>query len=157
MIPLIEKEVVEKKKWIDKDEFLDAIAVSQSLPGILAVNISIYTGNKLFGVKGAVVATLGTVLPSFTMILLIALFFSRIYEKPAVIAIFRGIRPAVVALIIIHVFSTAKSAKLTWANAWIPVAGALLIWLLGVSPVYIIIGAGVYVLIRRLYLNHKNQ
>ena len=73
MISIIEKEVVDKHKWLNKNEFLDALAISQSLPGILAVNISILTGNKLKGVRGSIAATLGTVLPSFILILLIAL------------------------------------------------------------------------------------
>lgn len=149
MISIIEKEVVDKKKWIEKEEFVDALAVSQSLPGILAVNISIYTGNKLRLLKGAIAATLGTVLPSFLMILAIALFFSRIYEYPAVVAVFNGIRPAVVALIIIPVFSTAKAARLNRTNFWIPVVAALLIWLLGVSPVYIILGVAAYALAKK--------
>ena len=141
MISIIEKEVVEKRKWLEKEEFIDALAVSQSLPGILAVNISIFTGNKHAGFKGAIAATLGTVLPSFTMILAIALFFTRIYHEPYMIAIFNGIRPAVVALIVLPVISTAKSSKITWKNCWIPIVSALLIWLLGVSPIYIILGA----------------
>ncbi|MEG1617524.1 MAG: chromate transporter [Bacteroidales bacterium] len=153
MISIIEKEVVEKKKWIEKEEFVDAIAVSQSLPGILAVNISIYTGNKLRRLKGAVAATLGTVLPSFLLILAIAMFFSQIYDNPVVIAIFNGIRPAVVALIIIPVFSTAKTAKINKSNIFIPVVGALLIWLLGVSPVYIILGAALYGILRKIVLS----
>ena len=151
MISIIEKEVVDNKKWLTREEFVDALAVSQSLPGILAVNISIYTGNKLRSLRGAIAATLGTVMPSFMIILAIAIFFSQVYENPAVIAIFNGIRPAVVALIVIPVFSTAKAAKLTWGTAWIPVAGAALIWLLGVSPVYIILGVAAYALVRQAY------
>ncbi|MGL4293567.1 MAG: chromate transporter [Bacteroidales bacterium] len=150
MIAIIEKEVVEKKGWIGKEEFVDALAVSQSLPGILAVNISIYTGNKLRSLKGAIAATLGTVLPSFLMILAIAIFFSQIYNNHSVVAIFNGIRPAVVALIIIPVFSTARAAKLNLTNFWIPIVAALLIWLAGISPVYIILGVCVYSLVRRL-------
>ena len=129
MISIIEKEVVGKKNWISKEEFVDALAISQSWTGILAVNISIYTGNKLRSLKGAIVATLGTVLPSFMMILAIAIFFTRIYHDPNVVAVFNGIRPAVVALIIVPVFSTAKSAKIDKTNFWIPIVGALLIWL----------------------------
>ncbi|MDO5571425.1 MAG: chromate transporter [Bacteroidales bacterium] len=151
MISIIEKEVVDKKRWVEKEEFIDAIAVSQSLPGILAVNISIYTGHKLYKLPGAVVATLGTILPSFIMILAIALFFTSIYDKPDVVAVFRGIRPAVVALILIPVFSTAKAAKINITNVWIPIAGALLIWLLGVSPVYIILGAAAFGIFRKLF------
>ncbi len=150
MISIIEKEVVEKKSWLGKEEFIDALAVSQSLPGIMAVNISIFTGNKQAGFKGALAATLGTVLPSFVMILAIALFFTRIYNEPYMIAIFNGIRPAVVALIVIPVFTTAKSSKITWRNCWIPIVGALLIWLVGVSPVYIILGAAALAVFRML-------
>ena len=156
MISIIENEVVTKRHWIDKEEFIDALAVSQSLPGVLAVNISIYTGNKMRAFKGALAATLGTVLPSFLMILAIALFFSRIYDNPTVMAIFNGIRPAVVALIIVPVFSTAKSAKLNCSNIWIPIVGALLIWLLGVSPVYVILGVAVYALTFQ-YFKMRNE
>ncbi|MEG2122149.1 MAG: chromate transporter, partial [Rikenellaceae bacterium] len=95
MIPAIEKEVVDIKKWLSKEEFLDALVISQSLPGILAVNISILVGQKRFGQKGSLIATLGTVLPSFILILLIAMFFVKIYDNPIVVAIFKGIRPAV--------------------------------------------------------------
>ena len=146
----LEKEIVDKKKWISREDFVDLLAVSQSLPGILAVNISIATGRKLKGIKGAVMSALGTVLPSFLMILCIAIFFRRIYDNEKVIAVFNGIRPAVVALIIIPVFSTAKTAKLDKFNFWVPIASALLIWLLGVSPIYIILGAGAYGILRML-------
>ena len=130
MISIIEKEIVEIKKWISKEDFVDLLAVSQTLPGILAVNISIATGNKLRGSKGAVTAALGTILPSFLLILCIAVFFRKMYDNQYMISIFNGIRPAVVALIVIPVISTAKAAKLDKFNFWIPIAGALLIWLL---------------------------
>ncbi|MEG1553921.1 MAG: chromate transporter [Rikenellaceae bacterium] len=139
MIPAIEKEVVDIKKWLSKEEFLDALVISQSLPGILAVNISILVGQKRFGQKGSLIATLGTVLPSFILILLIAMFFVKIYDNPIVVAIFKGIRPAVVALIIAPVLSTAKSAKIGWRTVWIPGLIALLVWQWGISPVYLIL------------------
>ena len=142
MIPMIEAEVVDKYKWVSKEEFLDLIAISQSCPGVFAINISIFIGYKLRKVKGAVVTALGTALPSFLIILAIALFFQRFKDNEVVAAIFRGIRPAVVALIAVPTFNLAKSAHLTWANCWIPIVGALAIWLLGVSPIYIILAAG---------------
>ena len=92
MIPIIEREVVDKHKWISREDFLDQLAITQSLPGILAVNVAVLVGNKLRGVKGSIVAALGTILPSFFMILLIAIFFTRIYNNPTVISIFKGIR-----------------------------------------------------------------
>lgn len=87
--------------------------------------------------------TLGTILPSFLIILAIALFFQQFKNYQTVENIFKGIRPAVVALIAAPTFSMAKSAKISRYNCWIPIASALLIWLLGVSPVYIIIIAGI--------------
>lgn len=143
MIPLIEAEIIEKKKWIGKDEFTDLLAIAQSCPGIFAVNISIFIGYRLRKVKGALVTCLGTALPSFIIILLIALFFHQFKDNEIVAAIFRGIRPAVVALIAVPTFNLAKKAKLNRYTFWIPIASALLIWLLGVSPIFIIIAAGV--------------
>ena len=143
MIPLIEREVVDKYHWIDKEEFLDELAVAQSLPGILAVNISVLVGNKLRGFKGSFVAAMGTILPSFVVILLIAIFFSQIYNNPTVASIFKGIRPAVVALILAPVITTAQAARLNKRTILIPIIVALAIWMGGVSPVLcIILGGG---------------
>ena len=143
MIPLIEEEVVNKKRCVSREEFLDLIAIAQSCPGVFTINISIFIGYKLRKVRGALATAFGTALPSFLIILLIAMFFYRFQENPVVAAIFRGIRPAVVALIAVPTFNLAKSAKISWVNCWIPIAGALLIWLMGVSPIYIIILAGI--------------
>ena len=139
----------------EEEGFIVVLAGDQSWTGRLAVNIFIYTGNNLKLFKGAGAATLGTVLPSFLMILAIAIFFSKIYDNPYVIAIFNGIRPAVVALIVVPVISTAKSAKLSWRNLWIPVGGALLLWLVSVSPVYIILGAAVYSLLYKFISDRR--
>lgn len=143
MVPLIETELVDKRKWIGKDEFIDMLALTQSVPGIFAVNIAIFIGYKLRKFKGSLAMALGTILPSFLIILAIALFFQQFKQYQVVENIFKGIRPAVVALIAAPTFSMAKSAKISRYNIWIPVVSALLIWLLGVSPVYIIILAGV--------------
>lgn len=142
MVPLIEEEIVDKRKWIAKEDFIDLLAISQSTPGILAVNISIFIGYKLRGIRGSVVTTMGTVLPSFLIILAIAMFFHNFKENAVVERIFKGIRPAVVALIAAPTFSMAKSAKISRHNVWIPVVSALVIWLLGFSPIWVIIIAG---------------
>ncbi|MDR1609899.1 MAG: chromate transporter [Candidatus Symbiothrix sp.] len=143
MLPLIEKDVVEKKQWIDPKEFVDITAVSQSLPGIFAVNISIFTGYKLKGYLGSIVATLGAILPSFLIILLIAVFFRHFDENIYVVKIFNAIRPAVVALIAVPVFTTAKNIGINLKTVVIPVAAAVLIWYWGVSPIYIVLVAAV--------------
>ena len=144
MIPIIESEVVEKHKWVSKEEFLDLIAIAQSCPGVFAINISTFIGYKLRKVRGAISCTLGTALPSFLIILLIAMFFHQFQDNAIVASIFRGIRPAVVALIAVPTFNLAKSAQLTWTTAWIPVVGALAILALGVSPIIIILAAGLF-------------
>ena len=143
MVPLIEEEIVNKKQWIAKEDFIDLLAIAQSVPGVFAVNLSIFIGYKLRKFPGALAMALGTILPSFLIILGIALFFQRFKEYEAVENIFKGIRPAVVALIAAPTFNMAKSAKINKYNVWIPIVSALLIWLLGVSPVYIIALAGV--------------
>jgi chromate transporter len=141
MIPIIENEVVEKHQWVNRDEFLDLIAVAQSCPGVFAINISIFIGYKLQKMRGALSACLGTALPSFLIILLIALFFHSFMDVPWVAAMFRGIRPAVVALIAVPTFKLAKTAGISLVNCWIPILSAVLIWALGVNPIYIIMAA----------------
>lgn len=130
MISIIQREIVDKHKWMGQNEFLDLLAVSQSLPGILAVNISVAVGDKLRGQRGSIFAAMGTILPSFLIILAIAIFLTpeAINGNPVLIKIFKGIRPAVVALIIAPVLTAAKSARINWKTVWIPVGVALIIW-----------------------------
>ena len=127
MIPLIQTEVVDRHKWVSKEEFLDLIAIAQSCPGVFAANISIFIGYKLRKVPGAIVTCLGTCLPSFIIILLIAMFFRQFQD----------------ALIAVPTFNLAKSAKITWSTCWIPIVCALAIWLLGVSPILVILLAAI--------------
>lgn len=130
MISIIEREIVDRHHWLEREEFLDLLAVAQSLPGILAVNISVAVGDKLRGVKGSICAALGTILPSFFMILAIAIFLTpdMIKNNSILSPVFKGIRPAVVGLIVAPVLSAAKAAKLNWKTVIIPIAVALLIW-----------------------------
>jgi chromate transport protein len=141
MISIIENEVVDKQRWIGKEEFIDLIAIAQSCPGVFAVNISIFIGYKLRKTPGALCTSLGTALPSFLIILFIALFFHQFMDIAWVAAMFRGIRPAVVALIAVPTFTLAKNAKINLANCWIPIVTALLIAYLGVNPIYVLIAA----------------
>ena len=144
MIPQIEAEIVDKRQWMKREEYLDLIAVAQSCPGALAVNMSIFIGYKLRKLSGALCATLGVALPSFVIILLIAMFFHKFQDNAVVASMFNGIRPAVVALIAAPVFSLARSARIAITNCWIPIVSALLIWLLGVNPIYVLLAAGVF-------------
>lgn len=164
MISIIEKEIVHHHKWIGKEEFLDLLAVAQSLPGILAVNISVAVGDKVKGLKGSIVAAAGTILPSFLIILAIAIFLTPevIKSNPTVTAIFKGIRPAVVALIVAPVLTSAKAAGITWRTFAIPAAVALLIWskipYISNPIIYIILGGiGGYVWFTHRTLKNKEE
>lgn len=139
MLPMIEDEVVDKKKWINKGDFLDLLAVAQTVPGVFAVNMSINIGYRLRKVPGALACALGCVLPSFLIILAIALFFHQFENNPTVEAIFKGIRPAVVALIAAPCIKLSKSAGINLSNVWLPICAVMGIWLFYISPVYIIL------------------
>ncbi len=156
MISIIEKEIVDKKKWVDKEEYLNLLAVSQSIPGILAVNMAVAVGDKLRGRRGAFCAAIGTILPSFMMILCIAIFLTpdMIKNNETLNNIFKGIRPAVVALIVAPVISSARAAKISRKTVALPIVVALLIWsklpYISNPIVYIILGgAGGYLWLRR--------
>ena len=139
MLPLIQREVVDRKGWIDEEEFLNMIALAQAAPGLIAVNSAICIGWRVGGWRGVCGAVLGAVLPSFLIILAIAMVFQDWKGIPAVEAAFKGIRPAVVALIAAPLVKLAKSAKIGWITALIPIAAALLIWLGHVNPVWVIL------------------
>lgn len=157
MIPLIEQKVVDEKRWVKRDELLDLIAVAQSCPGIFAVNLSIFIGNKQRGNKGAIASAIGTCLPSFICILAIALVFQQFRENVYVEHFFHGIRPAVVALIALPVFRMAKQAKINKYNVWIPIVAAFLIWMLGVSPIFVILAAGIFGYVYGKYLKEDDH
>lgn len=155
MLSVIEDEVVKRRGWIDCEEFFDMVVLAQTAPGILAMNISILVGNRIAGKRGALVSALGAGLPSFVIILVFAMFLNRFQENVYVMKVFRALRPAVVALIAVPVFNMAKTAKIGWATVWIPVVSALLIWLLGVSPIWIILAAFVGGACVKLYRSRK--
>ena len=147
MISIIEREIVDAHGWLPREQFLDQLAVAQSLPGILAVNIATAVGDRLRGMRGSAVAALGTILPSFLIILCIAIFLTPevIKSNRIISAVFMGIRPAVVALIIAPVITSARAASLNRLTIWIPVLVAAMISLdLGIvsNPIlYVLLGA----------------
>ncbi len=161
MLPLIQREIVERKHWISEEEFVNMIALAQAAPGLIAVNSAIFIGWRCGGWKGVLGAVLGAVLPSFVIILTIAMIFSEWKNYPAVEAIFKGIRPAVVALIVAPLVGMSKreivskkaaknSEPQTINNAWfllVSLVAALLIWLVGVNPVWVILATIILTLI----------
>ena len=136
MIPLIQREVIERRKWIDEKDFLDMLVLAQSTPGPIAVNTAVFVGYKMAGTLGAIAATLGTVLPSFIVILLLALFFAEVRDNRYVDAAFRAMRPAVVALIVAPLMGLVKGMK--WYLMAVSAAVALAVWYFGFSPAYLI-------------------
>ena len=139
MVQMMEREVVDNKHWLSREEFLDTLVVAQSTPGLFAIDMASHVGLKLKGVKGGIVGALATALPSIVAILLIAIFFQAFKGNIYVEKIFMGVRPCVVALILTPCFSMAKKAKLNKRNWWIPIVCALLIVAFGVSPIWCIL------------------
>lgn len=143
MIPLMEKELVDRHQWLTSEEFMDIIALSQTMPGIFAANMAAHVGWRLRGLPGAVASLIGNILMPILIILMLAAGLHYLQGNAVVEAVFKGIRPVVVALIAAPVFRMAKTAKISRYNFWIPLAAALLIWLLGVSPIWIIVATGI--------------
>ena len=157
MIPLMQREIVDKHQWLSEEEFLDQVALSQAMPGVFAVNMASMTGFRLRGGRGAAVAIAGNILMPVLFILLLAVFFRAFRDNVYVSRIFLGLRPAVVALIAAPVFTMAKSAKVSWRNVWIPLLCAILIWLFDVSPVLIVLAAALLGYLYSLITNHHHD
>ena len=139
MLPIIQREIVDKKNLIDSEEFMDAAALAQASPGPIAVNISIYVGYRIHGFWGALACTLGTILPSFITILLIAVYFYKFRENPIVDKVFGGIRPAIVALILSAVYKMWIKTKRTWSIIAASIGTMALVIFLGLSPIWIVL------------------
>lgn len=157
MLPLIQREVVDRRDWIEKQDFLDMMVVAQSAPGPIALNSAVFVGYKMAGFCGALVSLVGIVVPSFSIILFIALVFSDVRHIPVVDAAFKGMRPAVVALIILPMIGLAR--ELHWSMTVVISAVAFSIWKWGWSPVWMLaLGAvsGVaWVYVRQRYVKGK--
>ena len=138
MIPVIRAEMA-RRGWISEDELPDIVALSQSAPGVMAVNISIFAGYRLRGIKGSIAATLGSITPSFIIILLIAMFFNAFKDNPLVVRAFKGIRPVVVSLILVPMVDMARKSCTTWWKWLLAIAALLLVAFLGISPVWILL------------------
>jgi len=138
MIPIIQREL-SKKGWISEEELPDIVALSQSAPGVMAVNISIFAGYRLRGVAGSIAATLGSITPSFLIILAIAMFFSAFRDNPWVEKAFKGIRPVVISLIAVPMINMAKKACTSWWKWLLAVLSMILVAFLNVSPIYILL------------------
>ena len=142
MLPLIQREIVENKKWSTEREILDYYAVGQCTPGVIAVNTATFIGFKLKGIIGGIVATLGVVFPSLIIILIIASFLQSFADLSRVQSAFTGIRVAVVALIITTVIKLLKSSIKDYLGVIIAIIAFIISAFIGLSPVYVVIAAG---------------
>ena len=154
MIPLIQDEMG-KRGWISDEELPNIIALAQSAPGVLAVNVSIFAGYKLRGLKGSIAATIGTIMPSFFAILIIAMFLTNYQDNPIVVRIFNGIRPVVVSLIAVPMINMARKNNKTWWAWVISAVSLILVAFLKVSPIYILLV--IIVIAFTLYYYRENK
>jgi len=153
MIPLIEQEIVRRRRWISGDEFSETLTLAQSAPGAIAINTAVFVGYKMRGFKGVLMSVLGVVLPSFTLILLVALFFPSIRDNEIIMRVFKGLRPAVVALIAVSFMRLLQLKNFKWDVVLIAIISAFVVSFFKISPIFVILTAGLggifYYLIRR--------
>ncbi|NMA85260.1 MAG: chromate transporter [Epulopiscium sp.] len=142
MIPLIEEEVVHKRKWIEEEEVIDVFAVAESIPGAIAINSSTFIGYKIAGRKGAIAATLGVVLPSVVIITLIASVFGQFQDNPIVQAAFLGVRSCVVALIGVAAFSLSKKGIRDKLTAILWAITVMSVLFMNLHPILMIVSGG---------------
>lgn len=150
MVPLIQREVINRRHWLEEREFLDLLTIAQSAPGPIALNTSVFVGYKLRGYAGALSALLGIVLPAFSIILAVALFFSEIRENRFVEAAFKGMRPVVVALIVYPILTLSRGLnRLLYP---IIILSAVAVWYLGWSPIWLLPVAALFGIVWKLWI-----
>lgn len=145
MISLLENEFVSKKKWIEKDEFLDMVAIAESTPGPIAINAATYIGYNSFGLWGSVVATVAICIPSFTIIYLISLFFDAFLSLQIVSAAFRGIQVAVIYLILSAGLKMLKGMKKSVFN--VAILASVIVCMVAFSLFSVSFSTAFYILI----------
>ncbi|NPV55000.1 MAG: chromate transporter [Firmicutes bacterium] len=143
MVPLIQRDIVERRRWLERGDFVDSLAIAQSAPGPIAINVAVMTGYKIAGVPGAMVATLGAALPSFITLLVIAAFFLGIQDVPAVQAFLKGMRPAIVSLILASVIPIGRTAIASWSGLIISALALAALVGLNLHPILVIVFAGI--------------
>ena len=144
MIPLIEEEVVNNKGWLSKEEFVDILIVAQSLPGALAVNTSIFLGYKISGILGAITALMAVILPSFFIILIIAIFFMQFRDNYYINAAFQGITAAVPILVLVGAISLSRGLSKNLRTILTIIIALIALMFFNIHPVLVVVISGVY-------------
>lgn len=155
MLPMIQKEIVEEKKWATEEEVLDYYAVGQCTPGIIAVNTATFIGYKVHGIIGAIVATLGVVFPSLIIITIIAALLKNFANYSIVQHAFSGIRVVVIALIVSAILKLAKTSIKNSTTLIIAIIAFILVAFVNLSPIYIVIAAACIGLILKFIRGRK--
>lgn len=141
MIPIIQHEVINSRGWLTKEEFVELLTLAQAAPGPIALNTAVFVGYKQRGYLGSLASVLGVVIPSFMIILVVAIFFANMRQNQWVDAAFKGMRPAVVALIVAPIVGLTRGMH-SWLLA-ISTATALVVWHFGLSPVWFLLAGAV--------------
>ncbi len=141
MLPILEKELIERKKWTTSEELLDYYAISQCTPGVIAVNVSTFIGHKKRGIPGGIIATLGVVTPSIIIITLIAEFISNFESIEWIQKALRGINVSVAALLTYSVINLCKKTLKKWYSVIFYLAAFSLIYFFKVHSVIVILSA----------------
>ena len=162
IIALLDNEFISKRKWIDHDEFLDIVAIAESTPGPIAINMATYIGYKMCGFLGAVVATVGICVPSFVIMYFVSLFYEQLMDIALIAAAFKGIQICVVYLIAsagLKILNKMKKTPLNIAVFSITCLGMILCTLfdIHVSSVWFILGAGILGLMMLVIKSHKTR
>lgn len=156
MIPLIEKEAVDKRKWITKEDFVDMLALSQSAPGPIAVDCAAYVGYKVAGIAGSIFAAAGAIITSYLILLFVAIYYVGVKDNVVIKSIFKGLKPAVVALIAAPIIGIAKTSKVNRKNIFIPVIAAILVAFFNVNAIYVICISAALGLVHGYIVRRKN-
>ncbi|NLY19171.1 MAG: chromate transporter [Clostridiaceae bacterium] len=151
MLPLMQKEVVDRQKWMKEEEILDVFAIAQSVPGVIAINSSIFIGKRVAGTSGAISAALGVILPSFTVILVLASLLIKHRDNEILDKIFTGIRAASAALILLAAIKMAKKAVTNKWGAIIAIIAFTIIVVFDVHAIWAVIIGASYGIINCLY------
>lgn len=141
MLPILEREIVEKRGWATSNELMDYYAVSQCTPGVIAVNVATFIGHKCFGILGGIIATLGVVFPSVVIIGIIAAFLGNISQYAAVQHALAGIRIAVCAVVSVSIYNIAKKGIVDMLTAIVALIVLIGTAFLNISPVYCVVFA----------------
>ncbi len=157
MIPLIQKEASEKNKWVTDDDILEIIAIAESTPGPIAINSATFVGYRACGVLGSVAATVGVVLPSFLIILVLSFVLQQFQALRVVQYAFHGIRAGVLALLCKSLWTMYKKSPKGWP-AYVAMGGAFILTaILSVNVIFVIAGSAVFGLISARYLERREK